>query len=315
MAINKLLFAVFINDFGRLRSGWRFAVFLCSFILTAAILGAAAMSVLYSLPISFAPGSAGFLVVNGLVSLLPALLIGWLCGKYLEGLPFRALGAWFTKGWLKNLVLGIVIGAATLGSAVLIAMVFGGLSFEFNANAGASAIISTLAVSFVVFTVAAAFEEAFFRGYMLQTFTRAGFAWLAIALTSVFFGFVHFNNPDAGAISTLNTIFAGVWLGIAYLKTRDLWFVLGLHLMWNWMQGAFFGIEVSGLKEIVAAPLLKEIDRGPLWLTGENYGIEGGIACTIAISVSIAAIYFLPMLKPSEEMLELTNREKAVVSF
>ena len=310
MAIDQLLFAIFIDEFGRLRSGWRFAVFLCSFILTAAILGMAAMSILYALPIGFAPGSAAFLVVNGLVSLVPALLLGWLCGKYFEGLPFRALGAWFTEGWMKNWVLGIVIGAATLGIAVLVAMVLGGLSFEFNANAGASAIFSTLAVSFLVFTVAAAFEEALFRGYMLQTFTRAGFAWLAIALTSVFFGFVHLNNPDAGVISTLNTIFAGVWFGIAYLKTRDLWFVLGLHLMWNWMQGAFFGIEVSGLKNIVAAPLLKEIDRGPVWLTGENYGIEGGIACTFAILISIAVIYFIPFLKPSDEMLALTSRHQ-----
>lgn len=303
MTINQF----FIDESGRLRSGWRFAVFLSAFILFAAILGAVAASSSISLPASFAPGSAGFLAVNGFVSLVSALLIGWLCSKYLEGLPFRALGASFTGGWLKHLLLGIVIGAATLAAAVLITVLFGGLTFEFNGEAEASAIISTLAASFLIFTVAAAFEEAFFRGYMLQTFARAGYAWLAIALTSAFFGLVHMGNPDAGIISTLNTILAGVWFGIAYLKTRDLWFVLGLHLMWNWMQGAFFGIEVSGLKEIVAAPLLKEIDRGPVWLTGENYGIEGAIACTIAIIISIAAIYFLPFLKPSEEMLAFTS--------
>ncbi|MBC7899170.1 MAG: CPBP family intramembrane metalloprotease [Saprospiraceae bacterium] len=309
MAINQLLLTIFFNNFGRLRSGWRSAIFVAAFILTAAILGAAAMSLLYALPMGFGPGTAGFFIVNGLVSLVPALFVGWLCGKYLEGLPFRVLGAWFTKGWLKHLGIGIVLGAATLGIAVLTAVVFGGLSFELNSGAGSLSILSTLGVSFLIFTVAAAFEEAFFRGYILQTFTRAGLAWPAILFTSVLFGVVHIYNPDAGTISTVNTILAGVWFGIAYLKTRDLWFVLGLHLMWNWMQGAFFGIEVSGLTDIVTAPLLREIDSGPVWLTGESYGIEGGIACTFAIIISIAAIHFLAILKPDDELLGLTDSE------
>ena len=142
---------------------------------------------------------------------------------------------------------------------------------------------------------------------MLQTFSRAGLAWLAILLTSVFFAVVHSWNPNAGVIPILNTALAGVWFGSAYLKTRDLWLAFGIHLMWNWMQGAFFGIEVSGLTDITTAPLFKEIDHGPVWLTGENYGIEGGIATTIALIISTAAIHFLPILIPSDEMLALSK--------
>jgi hypothetical protein len=47
-------------------------------------------------------------------------VIGWLCGKYLEGLPFRALGAWFTGGWAVHLIAGIIIGTATIALAVLL---------------------------------------------------------------------------------------------------------------------------------------------------------------------------------------------------
>ncbi|MBK7802839.1 MAG: hypothetical protein IPJ55_09265 [Chloracidobacterium sp.] len=64
--------------------------------------------------------------------------------------------------------------------------------------------------------------------------------------------------------------------------------------MWNFAQGSVFGIEVSGMNDLVTAPVLKEIDSGPLWLTGETYGIEGGIACTIAILASILAIKIVP---------------------
>ncbi len=193
--------------------------------------------------------------------------------------------------------------------AVLLAMLFGNLRFEFN-PAGSSAILTTLGVSAIVFFFAAALEEALFRGYILQTFARAKLAWLAIILTSVFFASVHLANPGASAFSSINTALAGIWLGIAYLKTRTLWLAFGLHFAWNWAMGAVFGIEVSGITSVTTAPLLRELDSGPLWITGGDYGLEGGIACSISLIGSILVIWYLPILQATEEMLELTNDEK-----
>jgi CAAX amino terminal protease family. len=112
---------------------------------------------------------------------------------------------------------------------------------------------------------------------------------------------MHVSNPRADALSWINTFIAGIWFTIGYFKTHDLWFPFGLHLMWNWMQGAFFGIEVSGLSSVTSAPLLIENDRGPAWLTGESYGIEAGIACTAALILSTAAIYFFPTKRPVQD--------------
>jgi membrane protease YdiL (CAAX protease family) len=301
---------VFFGTDGKLRSGWRFGIFTCLFFLAAVVLSMIGNALLLALP-SPLPIPVMF-IFTSLFGLIPALLIGWLCGKYLEGLPFRALGAWFTGGWWQHILAGLLIGAATLGLAIAIASVFGDLDFSINADAEPFAVRQTLISSFLVFAVAAAFEEALFRGYILQTFARSGLAWLAIVLTSVFFGAVHLGNPNAGYISSLNTAIAGVWFGVAYLKTRDLWFVWAMHLVWNWMQGAIFGIEVSGLTDIVHSPLLKETDGGPVWLTGGEYGIEGSIACTIALVLSAIAIHLLP-LKADEEMLALTSRRSLTV--
>jgi uncharacterized protein len=300
---------VFFNDFGRLRSGWRFAIFMLLFTFSAILLQLFTKAILDNLPNGHS--SSGFLSLSAgsFASLALVIFTGWFCGKYLEGLPFRALGIWFTKYWLKDLALGLIFGAAAVSFAILIAAAFGGLSFSINHEAGQSAVLLTLAVSFVVFLFAAAFEEVLFRGYMLQTFARAGLSWFAIALTSIFFGAVHLGNPGATSISTANTMIAGILFSVAYLKTRTLWFVLSLHFIWNWMQGAVFGIEVSGLTDITTAPFLKEFDRGPMWLTGENYGIEGGIACTIALIVFTLLTWFLPILKSSDEMMELTSKE------
>jgi hypothetical protein len=88
--------------------------------------------------------------------------------------------------------------------------------------------------------------------------------------------------------------------------------VWGLHLFWNWTQGSIFGIEVSGLTDIVTTSLLKESDPGPDWLTGGNYGIEASISCTVALIVSTIAVHFMPGLKPSDEMKRLSEPPSGV---
>lgn len=288
---------VFFGSDNKLRSGWRFAIFLVSFAIMVGFVSALVIAAFPELVQSGQEPGVSALMFSSLTMLVPALLIGWLCGKYLERLPFKALGASFSGLWLINLLLGLVIGAVTLMIAVGLSMAFAGTRFLSNEFA-TNDILYSLAVSGAVFFLGAAAEEALFRGYILQTFARSNLAWFAIILTAVFFGVVHLGNPAAGPLSSLNTALAGIWFGVAYLKTRELWFVTGMHFIWNWMQGSVFGIEVSGLTKIVTNPVLKEIETGPTWIGGGEYGLEGGIVTTIAIILSTVAIHFLP-IKPS----------------
>lgn len=297
---------LFNEHSGLIRSGWRAAIFVFVYFFAALFFGSIGTGISIGLRSAGLASQSAYFVTNALFSLIPAILVGWLCGRFLEKLPYRAFGAAFTRNWLRHFAIGLIVGALALTIAVVPGFAFGSFRFVMN-DVGFQKIAVSGAVSFAVFAVAAAFEEALFRGYLLQTFARSNLAWLAILLTSVFFGAMHLGNPNATFISTANTILAGIWFSIAYLKTRDLWFVWGLHLMWNWMQGSFFGIEVSGLTEIAANPVFKEIDFGPTWLTGETYGIEGGVLCTFAIMVAIAAVYFLPGVKADDELLAMNS--------
>lgn len=291
----------FIDRINRLRSGWRFAIFITGFLVVQAFVGLFGMLFYGKLD------ERSGLFLNGAISLIPAVLIGWLCGKYFDRVPFKALGTSFTNRWLTHFFGGLLAGALTISFAVYVAIVFGGLKLVPNDSYSQDQILTSILTSFLVLAVAAAFEEVLFRGYFLQTFNRSGLAWVAILLTSVFFGLLHIGNPNAGIISTANTILAGIWFAVAYLKTRDLWFVWGMHWMWNWFQGSVFGIEISGLTDLSTASIFKEIDAGPTWLTGENYGIEGGVAATAALLISTLAIQFLPLLKAAPEMVALTD--------
>jgi membrane protease YdiL (CAAX protease family) len=240
--------------------------------------------------------------------LFSAFVVGWACGALLEELPFRALGCAPHRGWLKNLALGSGLGTASLLLAALFATVTRGIHFRLD-PAGTRPIGQTLIVSLIIFVFAAAAEEMLFRGYPLQTLTRANLVWLGILLTSVPFAAVHLRNPNVvPGFTFINTALAGLWLAVAYLRTRSLWLPLGLHWSWNWAQPSLLGLPVSGIERISPAPLLKAMNAGPDWLTGGAYGIEGGAACTLALLISTVIIWrsklFAQADVPKDEMSE-----------
>jgi uncharacterized protein len=165
-----------------------------------------------------------------------------------------------------------------------------------------------------LFILAALAEEALFRGYPLQTLTRAQLAWLGILLTSVPFAAVHLANPNVVAGFTfINTVLAGVWLATAYLRTRSLWFPLGIHWAWNWTMNSLIGVPVSGMR-VSTHPLFTSLDLGPAWLTGGSYGIEGGAACIIALLVSLLFIWRTRWVTATTDMLMLTSHENPAPS-
>lgn len=239
--------------------------------------------------------------------LVAALGAGYICARLFEELPWRSLGMTLHHGWLRDLLLGCVIGFAALAFAVGIAAAAGGLRFTFGGSV--PGMIRSLGASAVLLFVAALAEEALFRGYPLQTLTRARLAVLALLLTSVPFGLAHLSNPNVIPGATFaNTVIAGIWLGVAYLKTRSLWFPLGVHWAWNWALGGVFGLPISG-RSLISNPLLKGIDVGPAWLTGGAYGIEGGVACTVSLIIFTLFVWRTRLVSATPELEKLTSNE------
>jgi CAAX protease family protein len=298
----------FVNKQGHLRSGWRVMFFGIAFLVCAKLFGVIASFITAA---AFAGpqairGNWEFLI-GAIVLLSSATLIGWGCGAIFEELPFRFVGWWPHRGWVKNVLLGTVIGTASLLLAAGFAAITRGIRFSFNSS-GVTSIGKTVIVSGIIFILAGAGEEALFRGYPLQTLTRAKLAWVGVLLTSVPFAMVHLNNPHASRVFTfVNTAVAGVWLAVAYLRTRSLWFPLGLHWSWNWTQASLLGLPVSGIDRIAPAPLLHAMNAGPDWLTGGAYGIEGGAACTVALIVSTVVVWRTKLVSTCEAGKNVTT--------
>jgi membrane protease YdiL (CAAX protease family) len=307
---------LFINRVGRLRSGWRVLIFALVFLILSFLMGIA-VGIGSKLTIQLAPNRAVAHYLENLilrsVLLFATLLAGYICTRWLEGLPWRALGLWLHAGWLRDFFVGSLIGIASLALATAIATAGGGLSFTVSGRDALLQVAQTLLFSALLFIVAALAEEALFRGYPLQTLIRAKLAWLAVLLTSIPFAAVHLKNPNVAAGFTfINTALAGVWFAVAYLRTRSLWFPLGIHWAWNWALGSLFGLPVSGINDLAPHPLLHGTDLGPAWLTGGSYGIEGGVACTITLVVSTIFIWRTRLLRATPEMELLSSWENPV---
>jgi membrane protease YdiL (CAAX protease family) len=307
---------LFINPVGRLRSGWRALIFALVFLILSILMGIA-VGIGSKLMIQLAPDRAvahyleNFILRS--VLLLAALLAGYICTRLLEGLPWRALGLWLHAGWLRDFFVGSLMGIASLALATAIATAGGGLSFTVSGRDALLQVAQTLLFSAILFIVAALAEEALFRGYPLQTLTRAGLIGLGVVVTSFAFAASHMEYPNFKAgLAFINLLLAGLWFAVAYLRTRSLWFPLGIHWAWNWALGSLFGLPVSGINDLAPHPLLHGTDLGPAWLTGGSYGIEGGVACTITLLVSTIFIWRTRLVRATPEMELLSSQENPV---
>lgn len=297
MIINQ----IFFDDDNVIRSGWRVAFCICLFVFLFLLLGAIAFVLFPSLYRASESSVSLLLLVNAAVMFIAAFIAGSVSAKLLEKLSAVSLGLDLSLNAVRLLIAGILAGTVTITIAAGFAWLLAGTEFVWS-NFSSGDILRSLAISGVIFLIAATAEELVFRGYIFQTLVRADRTIVALLLTSVLFAVVHQGNPSANLLGWVNTFLAGIWFGVAYLKTNELWFVSGMHFAWNWLQGSLYGIEVSGLTQIAPHPILKEIETGPTWIGGGNYGLEGGIVTTIAIVISTVAIYFAPMPKPTNHI-------------
>jgi hypothetical protein len=131
-------------------------------------------------------------------------------------------------------------------------------------------------------------EELLSRGYHLQTMASGTNLFWGVILSSAAFGIFHIQNPSANWVSTAGIFLAGVYLAYGYLRTRQLWLPIGLHIGWNFFEGVVFGFRVSGLN-IYA--LTRITVHGPELWTGGAFGPEAGFIVLPALILGAFLIY------------------------
>lgn len=137
------------------------------------------------------------------------------------------------------------------------------------------------------FFLVACGEEIMFRGILFRIIDKKWGTVTALITSALLFGGFHILNPEATLWSSAAiAIEAGLMLGIAYKCSGSLWMPIGIHWMWNFMEGPVLGFAVSGNDN--SDSIFNPAIQGPELITGGAFGAEASIpAAALGIAVSL----------------------------
>ena len=259
---------------------------LVSFALVQMVIEVAAVAVLVILlqvllsllPAPFLQSTIGATVMNVLVA---CVIVGvfLLARRWLEHRSLPEIGL-PGHHWSRQLLLGFLLGGSLMGAVIGVLALAGFYRITSIEPIDANRLFLFLA-SFLLFLAAAVQEEVVFRGMIFRLLERTLGSWIAVILSALSFGAIHLANPHATLISALAIIItAGVILAAIYLLTRSLWWVIGLHLGWNFFEGPIFGAQISGL---TTPALFHASLTGPQAWTGGAFGPEAGLVAILIV--------------------------------
>ena len=204
----------------------------------------------------------------------PFVLAYWLLARFIERRPLSELD------WRKSPQLLWGMLAALLLFALVTAELWAANAYSIS-GWGDAPLWTLFLLTAVVPGIT---EEIVSRGILFRLTEEGLGTWIALLVSALFFGFAHISNPGATAWSSLAiSLEAGLLFGLLYHVTRSLWWCIGLHAGWNFVQGAVFGIPVSGIQ---VDGLLDSQLQGPDWLDGGGFGAEASVLTVLTCGVA-----------------------------
>lgn len=186
------------------------------------------------------------------------------------------------KGWLL-FIAGAAVGMITFAIYPLLVTTLrlGSINFRIQEIPDTALLISTQGFAF--FGVAL-FEEALFRGYILQKLLRKFSPKIAIgtaALVGAAFHFLSYSSSSTFWIGLLNAFFIGILLCQVVISSHSLMWAIGWHIAWDLTQSVILEDQNSGLGKIAVVNL--QVQDG--LLTGSSFVPESGLIVTLIIAI------------------------------
>jgi membrane protease YdiL (CAAX protease family) len=232
-----------------------------------------------------------FVVVDAALSLFIMFLLYGLYAKWIEKRDAVEVSR---SRSLTELGSGFLVSFGLVGFMVLLMVLLG--YYRIDQTASPEILID----AFVFFGVGAFIQVLAFRLVLFRLTEELLGSWLAFALIAVIFGIVHLRNPEAGVWSTVSLILGDVLLFAAFIYTRRIWLVWGLHWGWNFFQDGVFGMPNSGVTELVS--WIQPVIQGPEWITGGSFGIE-----TSYIAFFLSFVVGLVILKMAVDKKQIVS--------
>ncbi len=275
----------------RLRAGWRLLLHSVLLILGFMLFG----SIVYISMLVFGISTEEFFnetspTLNVIITLLSLTLITFIVRRVIDRRSITSLGFDIDRKTLLDLLVGFAIPGLLMGAIFLFELGMGWLEvidyvWEI---APVESWIPDLIFWLFIYCAVGFQEELLSRGYHLQNIAEGLNLPLGILISSLIFAFLHLGNPFFSLTSFLGLIAAAFFLAFAWLRTRQLWLPIGLHIGWNFFEGNIFGFAVSGTDTF---KLIRHEVAGPSLVTGGEFGPEAGLILIPAMLLGTALVW------------------------
>jgi membrane protease YdiL (CAAX protease family) len=226
-----------------------------------------------------------------IISMIAVPISVYLTRHLIDRRSFVSLGFEWNLQAIKDIWVGFWISGMMMAVIFLIEIAAGWLEYQGPGWEGESAVdfLFALLIWGGIFLAVGFYEELYSRGYRLQNIEEGVNLPIAVLLSSILFGLEHLNNPNAWWATWVGITIAGLFLAYAYLRTRQLWLPIGLHIGWNIFEGIVFGFPVSGIE---LPGLIKHQVNGPEHFTGGAFGPEAGLVLLPGICVGMLLVFW-----------------------
>lgn len=273
----------------RLRAGWRLLIQIAAFFAVVMLTAGVSANIHDR---ALAP------IAGALVYLFGGLAFSAAMARFIDKRKFADFGFHMRREWWVDLGFGLGVGALMLSGVCLALNAAGWITVKNEAATNMGAPIAlAFAIKLLLMCAVGINEELSFRGYQLRNLAEglSGLGarraiLLATLISSTVFGVIHFVNELAGGadttgIATLNLILSGLMFAIPFLLTGELAIPIGIHIAWNFFEGPVYGFAVSGTQP--TTHLFSISEHGPELWTGGAYGPEGGLICTVWMTMGV----------------------------
>jgi uncharacterized protein len=215
--------------------------------------------------------SAPIIAIYELETLVIAFILTALFG-FFEGRGVGDYGLPAAQAFRARFWEGLLVGIVWAGIVALLMIALGGMRVEGFALHGFALIGAALAW-FGANVLVGVGEEVWFRGYLLQTLRRGIGFWAAAIVLSLWFTGEHFFFKQGENLWDCMSLFAfGMLVSFTVLRTGSLWFGVGLHVAFDYMQLFVIGTRNGG--QVPVGHLLNVSFPGPAWVNGGALGTE-----------------------------------------
>jgi membrane protease YdiL (CAAX protease family) len=284
----SLIAQIFISpDERRLRAFWRLVGQIALLLVCLSLFG---------IPVgifsTLMPGSTPdlILLLGLLVELFAVTLSVYLARKYFDRRTFISLGLKWDSHAIRDTIFGVLLAAFLMALVTLIEWAAGWLTFKSFAweTQSTTQVVVGIIVIALGYIIVGWSEELLNRGYWLQNISDGLNLFWGVLLSSILFSLSHLANPNWSWLAVINLTLNGLFLAFAYLRTRQLWLPIGIHIGWNFFLGPIFGFPVSGTDSFI---LINQTVDGPELLTGGAFGPEAGLINLPIIALGAVLVY------------------------